>query len=219
MCDEETKEILTAILDTLVGHSYEQGGYFTIGGGPGTYVLKSPYNTECEFQIPSVTTSSSTPIGFAISSANPSLLAPTKNSTILGAYAQGGEGNALEGIEGFVQSTTYVAYQEWIPLGRNGYIYMNTNVGASDTLLVNIYFRRSLQVYIPDMPRARPHTHTHVQSRRPIRMLHALSQQTSGFAAQYPPTGDGAYQHEPIPESQDIRTLRGLPGRVRHYGR
>ena len=93
MCDEETKELLLGILHALQEEKYESGGIFTIGGGTGTYQLKSPFNTECEYAVLSIDTNSTTISSFAISTGNPSITAPGTGSTVInyGALALGSE--------------------------------------------------------------------------------------------------------------------------------
>ena len=219
MCDDEMKDLLQDIRDTLGVDTYEPGGYFTIGGGPGTYVVKSPFNTECEFLISSITTSSTTPIGYAVSNSNPSLLAPTHNTTVFGALATGGEGNAYEGVAGFIGAGGDITFIQWQPLGRNGYIYFTNNVASTDSVFCTIAFRRTAIRNIPDVPRQRPLTHTHPMSRRPLRMMNALSKQYSGYESQYPRPYGTNYEHEEIPETQDTSALGAIRKRVGKIGR
>jgi hypothetical protein len=215
MCDEESKTTLENILNVLLNQDYEPGGIFTIGGGAGTYILKSPWNTECEFQVTSVTTSQATGVGYAVSGSNPTIAAPVKNTTAYGALVNGGEGNALDGVAGFISAGAPASFTQWIPLGRGAYIYFSAGVAGGDSMLCSLSFRRSTRKFIPMVPQELPHTHNYVLSRRPIRMIDSLSKQLSGFEAQYPELSGvprKPYEHEEIPYTQDTDPIINTTG-------
>lgn len=210
-------DTLEDILYSLQSQRYEPGGYFTIGGVAGTYQLKSPFNTECEYSIVTVS-ATSTGGNFAISQSNPTLLAPTTTSSY-GLATQGSESsNPLEGIAGYASGSAPLFYGNvWVPLGRGVFIYMN--VTGSNPILATIAFRRAYSHLIPDRVRhLAPSTHSRPYSRRSIRMLESLSKQSSGFEAQYPQRKDGreTYHHEAIPWEQDPKgSLTNVRGQSR----
>jgi hypothetical protein len=217
MCDDETKELLQNILYSLETEKYEPGGIFTIGGGNGTYAVKSPWNTECEFCIVAVTTSVGTGAPYTISSSNSLASAPT-TSTSLGAVSTGGEGNVFEGISGYASTgsvSNMIGY--WLPLGRGAYVYLNCTPGASNVLFANIAFRRVYTHLIAFTPAQSPATYNRPTSRRGIRAVEHFSKQVSGFVAQYPEREGGkeTYTHVEIPFSQNTRGAY-RPGRTRH---
>lgn len=222
---ETSTDILYDILYSLQSEKYEPGGIFTIGGQAGTYQIKSPFNTECEYSVVSITSSSpvATPGTFALSASNPSLVAPTATSLNLGAVATGGEGNPLNGIVGWISSSSPLDYSAiWLPLGQGVYIYLAVAPGASNTIVASIAFRRVYVHAIPDVPRQYAHTHSMAQSRRSIRMVPGSSKQVSGFAAQYPNRERQReyFMHNPTPYNQDVENMNPLtPDTVSYRGR
>lgn len=224
MCDEETKKYLAELAYYQQTAQYEAGGIFTIGGNAGNYMLKSPFNTECEYKVVAISSSGSA-APFALTVGNPSQLFMALTATSLGLQSQGTENsNPLEGIAGVVGNGGVITTQEWIPLGKGVVIYFSINPAANQVIMANIAFRRSLYRLIPETPRLSPATHTHPQSRRELRMLHSLSAEMSGFEQQYP-TRQGSYgedyTHEIIPETQDTMSGggTGYRGRAKRYGR
>lgn len=213
---QEQDDTLADILFSLQSQLYEPGGYFTIGGPTGTYMLKSPFNTECEYSV--VVVDANVAGGqFSISSSNPATLAPASTSTF-GLASQGSEGsNPLEGIAGFVGVNPNFYGNIWTPLGRGVTIYMNVTGSAS--VLATISFRRAYMHLLPDRARhLPPATHTRPYSRRNIRMIEGMSKQYSGYDAQYPTRQDGkeTYSHEAIPWEQDARgSLNNVRGQSR----
>lgn len=220
MIDQESISFLEEIAGIMVGEQYEPGGLFTIGGTAGTYQIKSPYNTECEFSIISLSASVATGASFAISSSNPTVTAPTI-TTQYGLASLGTEqGNPYEGVAGFCTSSSQNAYANiWLPLGRGALIYVNVAPTASNVVYATLAFRRSLYKYIPNAPRMAPSTHTRPASRRPMRMMYALSKQVAGFEQQYSGGKYGEYEHEPIPESQDLKSTVTPSHTSRNSGR
>jgi hypothetical protein len=70
MCnDEAILQCLQAIEDTLSSDQYEPGPIKTVGGISGSYIVRSPYNTECEWAIAAVVNSGVT-FSTATTSAN-----------------------------------------------------------------------------------------------------------------------------------------------------
>ena len=72
-----------------------------------------------------------------------------------------------------------------------------------------IAFRRSYLHMIPSQVKSTaPSTHTRPVSRRGIRLVEGMSQQFSGFAAQYPDLqrGKEQYHHNEIPWEQDTKS-------------
>lgn len=57
MCDDYTNHLLECILDRLESDEYEPEMAFTIGGSVGSYMLRSPYNTEAEWGVVALTAS------------------------------------------------------------------------------------------------------------------------------------------------------------------
>lgn len=203
-------DTLSDILYSLQSQRYEQGGIFTIGGATGTYMLKSPYNTECEVCLLAVTTNNASPSSFGYSPANPGITAPATSTTVinLGQIAGGSEGgNPLESTFGFVQVTApYMRGEIWVPLGRGAIIYFAVNTGANTAVYANIGFRRSYAHRIPEgFNGVSPATHSRPYSRRNLRVLDGLSKQYSGYDAQYPQRAGGreTYNHNEIPWEQD----------------
>lgn len=211
--EESILSVLQDIRSALAGESYEPLGHWTIGGGPGTYQIKTPTNTECEFKLASLTTTQSTPHGYIVSVANPTIIAPVINTVSYGLLTQGSEGsNPYDGFAGFVQATQDVTSEAWQPLGRGVIVYFNHGATAGQSCLLTIAFRRAYLHVLPNKPRMQPHTHTHPQSRRPLRMMTALSEQYSGYESQYPRPYGSNYDHNEIPESQDLGNISSAHG-------
>jgi len=211
VCDDETKELLSEILYSLQSEKYEYGGIFTIGGPTGTYMIKSPWNTECEFSIVGITTSANTGSAFTISSSNPIVTVPTITTSFAAQSLGVDSNNPLDGISGFTTNSSDMFYGRiWQPLGRGAFIYATVNPGVNQACLINIAFRRLFVHLIPETVRTlAPTTHTRPQSRRAIRTIPGVSQQVAGFAAQYPQRdrrGREYYQHENTPWEEDAKS-------------
>ena len=194
MEDDQILACLQRIESILSSDEYETSDPLTMGGATGNYAIPSPYHTECEWRIISavgIGTLASTAT-FAVGSKVPKQ--PSLSST--GADSFGNQitsgpdnNNALQSFVGAVTATTpFIPYNtDYMPLPSPAFVYLTTTVPASTELLITIQFRRKLDRVIPEKPRAKPHTHSHVGSRRGYRTM------MEGFAAQY--THDTPYEH------------------------
>ena len=207
----------------MCSDEYEISDPLTIGGATGTYEVSSPYNTECEWAIISalgIGTLASTAT-FVVGSKNPN--PPTLSSSYsFGNVTSTGRdnNNPLPAYPGALTSQApFVTYggDNYMPLPSPASVYVQTNTPASTIVLVTIQFRRKLDRVIPDKPRQKPHTHSHVAGRRGHRTMMA------GFAAQYPEEGQ-PYQHVGLPP-QDTEENKRLvsplqlgPTNITHRG-
>lgn len=206
--DERILECLQRIESSLSSDEYEVSDPFTVGGATGNYVIPSPYHTECEWCVISATAVGTvgSAATFAIGSKNP--LQPSLSST--GADSFGNQvtsspdnNNALQSYTGALTANApMIAYgsANYMPLASPASVYLKTTTPATTELLVTIQFRRKLDRIIPATPRAKPHTHSHVGSRRVGRTM------MEGYAAQYP--RDAPYEHQPIPSQDTAMTGR-----------
>ena len=194
-----------------MGDDYEISDPLTIGGITGQYAVPSPWHTECEWCIVSALalgTLASTAT-YAVGSKNPKQ--PTLSST--GADKFGNvitsspdNNNGLQSYVGAVTSTApMVTYggDNYMPLPSPAYVYLQTTTPASSEVLVTLQFRRLLDRVIPDKPRQKPHTHTHVKGRREYRGM------VAGFAAQYPEEGI-PYEHQQLQPQDTGMARRGV---------
>ena len=144
---------------------------------------------------------------FAIGSKNsgPPKLSAT-GADLFGSGAGGADNNnALPNYVGaLTQQAPFVTFggDNFMPLPSPAFVYAQTTTPASTEVLLTVVFRRKLLRTIPDKPRQKPHTHTHVQSRRGERTFY------SGFEEQYQRPGGPAYEHEIVPVTQDTASLR-----------
>lgn len=187
---------LERIEKLLSSDDYENGSVVTIGGGSGNYMVKSPYNTECEFTVLGAFATTGAGI-VVLSSSNSSLSLPSlTGTTSYGLVSAGGEGNNV--FEGYVlpisSTQSPVLIDHWQPLGKGVYIYANISTAVNTSAFVMVAFRRKLDRAIPNAPLRKPHTHSQPTSRRGNRNF------MQGFEAQYP---HDKYVHEEIPETQD----------------
>ncbi len=165
MFDEETNALLTRILTQLESDEYEYGGYFTVGGPTGTYQVRSPYNTECEYAVVGCGGGGA---GQALVAVNdPSVTLPDNAGAVsYGLAGRGDSGNAIPGLLMYiVPDGNCPVAPIWNSLPQPGNVYIATNMGSGHSLYVTVAFRRKLDRYIPALPRpASPHRN--VQSRR-----------------------------------------------------
>lgn len=201
---------------------YETSDPLTMGGATGSYVIPSPYHTECEWCIISalaVGTLASTGT-YAVGSKNPAQPTLTGSSAFGGLLTSGMDNNnALQSYPGALTAAApFVTYggDNYMPLPSPAYVYCTVTAPAATAVLVTVQFRRKLDRVIPDKPRQKPQTHSHTGSRAGRRSMMA------GFAAQYPEEGR-PYQHEQIPVSQDTAVgKRGVmplgPTNITHRG-
>jgi len=203
---------------------YEVSDPLTIGGATGQYVVPSPYHTECEWALISAVAigALASAASFAVGSKNPNQ--PTLSTTganSFGSVLTSGPDNtnALPSYVGALSANAPMVPfggDNYMPLPSPAFVYATVTTPASTELLITVQFRRKLDRIIPEKPRAKPHTHSHVGSRRGHRGM------MQGFADQYPEEGI-PYVHEAIPVSQD--TTMGKRGvsplqvtNIRHRG-
>lgn len=218
--DERILECLQRIESTLSSDEYEISDPFTMGGATGNYTIPSPYHTECEWSIISATGIGTlgSAATFAVGSKNPnqSSLSSTGGDSFGSQITSSPDNNnALPAYVGAVTANApMVTYggDNYMPLASPAFVYLKTTTPASTELLVTIQFRRKLDRIIPATPRTKPHTHSHVGSRRGYRTM------MEGYAAQYP--RDTPYEHQMIPQQDTAMTGKtGLqPTNIRHRG-
>lgn len=195
----------------MIDDEYETSDPLTAGGGTGKYVVPSPYHTECEWALISTCalgTLASTAT-YAVGSKNPNQ--PSLSSTGTDSFgnvitSSPDNNNALQSYVGALTATApFVTYggDNYMPLPSPAYVYITTTVPASSEVLVTIQFRRKLDRVIPDKPRQKPQSHSHVGSHRGHRTM------MQGFADQYPEEGI-PYKHEAIPLTQDTAMQRRM---------
>lgn len=202
---------------------YETSDPITIGGATGQYYAPSPYHTECEWCIISAVgigslASSAT---FAIGSKNPNQpsLSATGADKFGSAITSGPDSNnGLQSYPGALTATApMVTYggDNYMPLPSPAFVYLTTLTPATTEVLVTIQFRRKLDRVIPEKPRQKPHTHTHVVGRGQARRMSA------GFDAKYGEEGV-PYEHQMLPEQDTAVAKRGVfplgPTAVTHRG-
>jgi hypothetical protein len=191
--EENLLAILQSIENRLNSDEYEAGPILTVGGNTNLYLIRSPFNTECEYAIISVSASGT---GFAIVSQSNGINIPdTSGATQYGLASTGGDSNPIEGL--LINASTNSSKQPplfWQPLGRGINLYVAITAQATFATFISIAFRRKLNRYIPEPPIRKPNTHSHPTSRRGNRTFQ------EGFEAQYPHED---YVHEEIPVSQD----------------
>lgn len=197
---------------------YEISDPLTIGGATGQYTARSPYNTECEWSIISVTglgtlASAAT---FAIGSKNPAQPALSSTGADSFGKATNSDSNPLQSYVGSVTSTApMITYggDNYMPLPSPANVFATITTPATSELLITLQFRRKLDRPIPERPR-NPATHSHVTGRRDHRTMMA------GFAARYPEEGVPYEHHSLQPltagEEEERDILR--PTNHRHRG-
>jgi hypothetical protein len=164
MCNEQTEEYLRQIAEAAQAQEYEYAGPFTIGGATGTYIVATPFNTECEYALMGAASSGAGNFTVAPYAA-PGVLA-FDGTDNLGPQANGKEGNALHGFVGNLAASTSLTYTPvWLPINGNSMVYAATSVAASKTLVITVMFRRLLVRSIPDMPRKSPVSNHRMQPR------------------------------------------------------
>jgi hypothetical protein len=183
---------------------YETSDPLTVGGATGQYAIPSPYHTECEWAMISVVGigSLASTATFAVGTKSPKqqTLSATGADSFGNILTSGADNNnALPSFVGALTATApFVTYggDNYMPMPSPSFVFVTTTTPASTEVLVTVQFRRKLDRVLPDLPRVKPHTHSHVGSRRGYRT------QNEGFASKY--ERDGVpYQHEQIPVTQD----------------
>jgi len=223
MGDDYTNHLLECILDRLESDEYESGPVYTIGGGPGTYQLHSPYNTECEFLVVGAVLAATSGNGLIVITNNNAGMNTFTLGTNLGLASSGGDmNNAFEGVV-IPTSTTaspVLAIDHWMPLGRGANVFAYVTGTAS---YAYIAIRRKLDRYIPEMQRDYPKTHSQPQSRRALRQLPAMSPMAAGWESRYPTLAgrNSGYEHQTVDETgpEDTQGIGNVLKRVVRYGR
>lgn len=202
MIETDILECLYAIRDAVSSDKYETLGIWTVGGGNGTYTLKSPVNTEAEWSIFNISVPGSCQI---LVSNNPAPNALAITGVTYGASG-GNENNALEGL--FI---AYPAAQSgppsnelyWQPLGRSSALTILISGLASQSAFVTIVWRRLLNRYIPAPARKAPVTHSLRLTDRPQRMLAGQSQmEANALEGRTAIPGGSPYHHTLSPAEQ-----------------
>lgn len=217
MCDDETKLLLGAIYDRLDSDEYEHGPAKTIGGPAGAYMIRSPYNTECEYNVLGISSNlTGATVGAVIISGHDSTQFTAITSNSFGLVSSGQEGNALDGYVMTLSATAIpVLNEHWQPLGRGVNLYMSV-IASAGSIYVIIGFRRKLDRVLHDIPRPKPSTHTPL-SRRRQRVQSAESPMTAGAHNRLVPPGQKFEHLEPGDE--DTGVLGYMQRRMRNIGR
>lgn len=202
---------------------YEVSDPITIGGASGQYMYASPWHTECEWAIISVTglgTLASTAT-FVVGTKNPKQPTLSTNGSDSFGNALSSSPDSNNGLPAYVGALTsqapHVTYggDNFMPMPSPAFVYLTTTTPATTEVLVTLQFRRKLERVIPNAPRQKPQTHTHAQPRQGARTF------TQGFAAQYPQEGK-PYEHQPPQEQDTGMARRGVmplgPTTIKHRG-
>lgn len=160
MCDDQTNILLAQIVSSLGDKdNYESGGHFSVQGGTGSYLITSPWNTECEWALFDASANTGTGI-IAISASNPALTNMTTGVATYGLSSGGTENNAFEGLVIPVSATqNHIPFEYWQPLGRGKVINISITMSGGNAF-VTISFRRKSVKYLPQLPSLKPATHT-----------------------------------------------------------
>lgn len=197
MFESQALECLQRIEAAVSGDKYENLGIWTVGGGNGSYTMKSPVQTEAEFALFGVSATGSCNILISQNPAGNKL--DVTGATSYGASSGGAEGNALEGLFiaiGAAGNAAPTAFDYWQPLGRGNSLYVLISGLSSQSCFVMVAWRRLLNREIPAPPRQKPTTHTTRQSHRAQRVLAAESPMTAAAQeGRYPIPGAGFYKH------------------------
>ena len=197
---------LQYIRASLDSDEYEPGGTFTLGGPTGTYVVRSPFNTECEYAVLAV---SGTGTGLiAVSGSNPAIAVPSSTGgTSYGLMSSGEDNNALDGyilsVGASLGQTPELFFQ---PLGKGANVYVSVSVAVSTAGFVVIAFRRKLARTILQIPRQRPHTHTPLSARQ-ARTYRTETHGDNEERGRDVPPGT-RYKHAPAPGQETGRFRR-----------
>ena len=203
MIDMDILECLSRIEANISSDKYEQLGIWTVGGNNGSYVIKSPVNTEVEWTVYSITGSKAGAVLISQNGGGNAL--DTTGATSYG-VSGGSENNVLEGL--FLISVTdgnsaYTPPPFWQPLGKGGSLYIKISGLASGACFVCIAFRRLLNRYIPAPPRIPPVTHSLRLTNRPQRMLAGQSQmEANAMEGRMALPGGHPYEHAVSPGEQ-----------------
>lgn len=202
---------------------YETSDPLTFGGASGQYVIPSPWHTECEWCIISALGLGTlgSMATYVVGSKNPKQ--PTLSTT--GADSFGNlltsspdNNNALPSYVGALTAQApFVTFggDNYMPLPSPAFVYLTTATPATSEVLVTVQFRRKLDRIIPEKPRQKPHTHSHVTGRAPARRMSA------GYASMYPEEGV-PYEHHPLQPQDTAVAKRGVfplgPTNTSHRG-
>jgi hypothetical protein len=191
----------------MASDEYEISDPMTIGGATGQYNVPSPYHTECEWSIISAIAlgTLATTANFVICSKTRQPALQANGSDSFGAAASGVDSNnALPAYVGALTATApMITYggDNYMPLPSPALVNATITVPATSEVLITLQFRRKLDREIPEKPRSKPHTHSHVAPRREHRSMMLR------FSDRYPEEGI-PYSHEGIPVSQDTAVFK-----------
>lgn len=165
MCDDTTNALLTQIVTALSDKdNYEAGGHYSVQGPTGSYLITSPWNTECEWALFDASANAGTGI-IAISASNPALTNLTAGVATYGLSSGGTENNAFEGLVFPISATqNHIPFEYWQPLGRGKVLNIGVTISGGNAF-VTISFRRKSIKYLPQLPSLKPHTHTPLSAR------------------------------------------------------
>jgi hypothetical protein len=148
---------------------YEYGPIEAIGGATGQYLLRTPYNTECEWCLYFASSSGN---GMAIISSSNSMLQTTVSNPTLGLASGGMDNNALDGIVLQLGANFAVQpFEHWQPLGRGASLFVAVTL-ASGNAYFNVAFRRLSEKVIPRIANKKPTTHTPLSGHRQRTFMH-----------------------------------------------
>lgn len=203
MIETDILECLYAIRDAVSSDKYEQLGVWTVGGGNGTYSLKSPVNTEAEYALFGISASGACNVLISQNQFGNAL--DTTGATKYGSGG-GNEGNAMEGqFYVAAAATTFTSTGEfyWQPVGKGSSIYIAIGGLSGASCFVLIVWRRLLNRYIQAPPRVQPVTHSLRLTDRPQRMLAGQSQmEANAIEGRTAIPGGSPYHHTLSPAEQ-----------------
>lgn len=203
MIETDILECLYAIRDAVSSDKYEQLGVWTVGGGNGTYTVKSPVNTEAEYAIYDISATGACQIYI---SQNPAPNNPAINGSVNYGSGGGSDSNVMEGhfiavTSAFVGSPDVALL--WQPVGRGNSIYVTISGLTSNAAFVVVAWRRLLNRYIPAPARKAPVTHSLRLTDRPQRMLAGQSQmEANALEGRTAIPGGSPYHHTKSPGEQ-----------------
>ena len=215
MIETDILECLRRIEDAVSSDKFEHLGIWTLGGPNGTYIMKSPVNTESEWALFGV---SFTAAGNVLISMNPGASNPLAiNGSVSYGAGGGNESNPVEGL--FITAAAATTFQPmtetfWQPTGRGSSVYaLISGLAGGQSGFALIAWRRLLNREIPAPPRRPPVTHSNRISNRPQRVLPAMSPETANaIEGRTAIPGGGFYRHvvSPGEEHDPAAIARGI---------
>lgn len=214
MIEMDILECLRRIEASVSSDKYEQLGIWTIGGGNGTYSLKSPVNTEAEYALYGISASGACNVLIGQNQFGNAL-----DTTGATSYGSGGgnESNPLEGQFYVISAATpFTPTGEfyWQPMGKGSAIYIKiAGLAGGSSAFALVIWRRLLNRAIPGPIRRPPVTHSLRLTDRPQRMLAAQSQmEANAEEGRTVLPGGPAYHHtlSPAEEHDAAAISRGI---------